>query len=310
MKTINMKNKTILIAGLILFFTSAAFAQQKDTQTLTHFKTLTYFQNDSLSLDLNLFLPDGYENAESLPMVIYVHGGGFSMGQRENGHALARHLVKNNIACATITYTLYMKESGQSFSCDGTTSEKMKAMQIAVSQLWHATAFMIANSEEYNIDTAKIFIAGSSAGAETSLHAPYWDRDQMQLFGKAALSPSFRYAGVIGGAGAITDLSIITQDNMVPMMFFHGNKDRLVPYGTAAHHYCAPTSTGWLMMFGSHSITERLKELGGTCELITINGCGHSCAGRFIHQDQQEVVDFINRVLKGDHFITEILMDK
>ncbi len=300
-KQITMKSK-LLLTTIILLFTSVAFSQQKD------FQTLTYFQNDSLNLDL--FLPDGYDNAKPLPIVIYVFGGGFSVGQRENGHGFARYLVKNNIACASISYTRYMKGKKRGFGCNGITSEKMKAMQIAVSQLWHATAFVINNSREFNIDTTKIFIAGSSAGAETSLHAPYWNREQMQLFGSAGLPADFCYAGVIGGAGAITDINLITCDNMVPMMFFHGDKDKLVPYGTAAHHFCDPTATGWLMMFGSHSIAERLKELNGICEMITVKGGGHECAGKFIHQDQQVVVDFINRVLSGEHFIYEITMEK
>ncbi len=298
-----MKNK-LLVTGIFFLLASVAFAQQKD------FQTLTYFQNDSLKLDLDLFLPDGYDDAEALPIVIYVYGGGFSSGQRQNGHSLARHLVKNDIACVSITYTRYMKGKKRGFGCNGITSEKMKAIQIAVSQLWHATAFVVNNSQKFNIDTSKVFIAGSSAGAETCLHAPYWDREQIQLFGSAELSSSFRYAGVIGGAGAITDINLITPDNMVPMMFFHGDKDNLVPYGTAAHHFCDPTATGWLMMFGSHTIAERLREFGGICEMITVRGGGHECAGRYIHQNQQVVVDYINRVLSGEHFIYEITMEK
>ncbi len=111
---------------------------------------------------------------------------GFQMGDRDGGHKLARHLAEQDMACACITYTLYMKD--KSFGCDGILSEKIKAIQIAASQLWHATSFLIEKSEQFQIDTTRIFIAGSSAGAETVLHAAHWDRNQMQAFDRALSS--------------------------------------------------------------------------------------------------------------------------
>lgn len=284
----NLKIKLLLVIGI--FITSFAEAQK--------FKTYTYFTNDSIRLDLDLFLPKN-DNSKVTPLVIYVHGGGFSNGNRTAGHKLANYLVNQNIACASISYTLYMKD--KSFGCDGILSEKIKAIQIATSQLWLATDFLIQKSEEINIDTTKIFIAGSSAGAETVIHAPYWDRNEMQLFDKK-LSKTFKYAGVIAGAGAIMDLNLITDDNMIPMLFFHGSKDRLVPYGTASHHYCSPNSPGWLMLFGSHSISLHLHRLNESFEMITFRGGSHSYAGAYFFQNQQPVVDFINKVISKKIF--------
>lgn len=269
--------------------------------TMVHaqdYETYTYFENDTLSLEMDLFLPDG-SSQNDVPLVIYVHGGGFSTGERTNGHNLAKHLVENNIACASITYTLYMKD--KSFGCDGILSEKVKAIRIAASQLWHATDYLIHKSEQHHLDTSRIFIAGSSAGAETVLHAAYLNRSSMQLY-EQALPGEFDYAGVIAGAGAIMDLNLITEENKLPMMFFHGDEDPLVPYATASHHYCPPHSSGWLMLFGSYSIAQHLRELDGTYSLTTFQGGDHSYAGAFIHQNQQPVVEFINRVLSGERF--------
>ena len=110
------------------------------TVSAQDFQTHTYFTNDSISLDLDLFLPD-LNSSEKTPLVIYVHGGGFKNGDRKGGHKLAKYLIGHNIACASITYTLYMKD--KSFSCDGILSEKIRAIQIAASQLWNATAYLI-----------------------------------------------------------------------------------------------------------------------------------------------------------------------
>jgi acetyl esterase/lipase len=280
-----------LFAGLSLLLTLQTCAADP--------LTLTYFSNDSISLDLDLFLPE-QDAGKYFPLVIFVHGGGFSGGKREEGHDLGAFLSGRGIACATISYTLYMKD--RSFGCDGILSEKIRAIRIAASELWEATGFLMEHAGMYRIDTTRIFIAGSSAGAETVLHAAYWDRERMQLF-EPVLSPSFRYAGIVAGAGAIMDLNLITPANMIPTMMFHGDADSLVPYGVAAHHFCPPDSPGWLMLFGSHAIAEHLEELGGTCRLTTFSGGSHSFAGAYFSQDQEQVATFIHRVLSGKPFI-------
>lgn len=262
-------------------------------------QTFTYLKNDSLDLQLDLFLPENAES-ESTPLVIYVHGGGFSNGDRAGGHKLAKYLNSHNIACASITYTLYMK--GKSFSCDGILAEKVRAIQIAANQTWQATAFLIEHSDKFKIDKSQIFLAGSSAGAETVLHAAYWNKDSMQLYDNR-LPLDFTFAGLIAGAGAIMDLNLITPENQIPMMVFHGDADPTVPYGTAAHHYCPHNASGWLMLFGSHSIAKHVEKLGGTCQLDTFLGGKHSFAGAYFYQNQQPVVYFIERVLAGEQFI-------
>ncbi len=232
-----MHCKYIILVAIGFCLTAHVSAQESQAR---EFQTFTYYSNDSISLDLDLLLPE-HPSTEKGSLAIYVHGGGFSQGDKGGGHELARYLAGRGIACASITYTLYMED--KSFGCDGILSEKIRAIQIAAGQLWQATAFMIEQANLFHLDTSKIFIAGSSAGAETVLHAAHWDREQMQLF-EPVLSPSFRYAGVISGAGAIMDLNLITRENMIPTMFFHGDADPLVPYGIAAHHYCPPDSPG------------------------------------------------------------------
>ncbi|MFL9845241.1 alpha/beta hydrolase [Flavobacterium rhizosphaerae] len=268
------------------------------TITLTNaqdFKTLTYFVNDSTKLELDLFLPKT-KSAENLPLLIHVHGGGFAGGQRQDGYTVCREAAKNGYAAATISYTLYMK--GKKFSCDGILTEKVKAFRIAANQLWQATLFFIKNSEKYNIDTDKIFISGSSAGAETVLHAAFWDRDLMALYHEK-LSNDFKYAGMISGSGAIMDINLITEKNLIPVMFFHGSCDPTVPYGTAAHHLCPTDSSGWLMLFGSYSIYNKIIELNGNTQLFTYCNGGHEYSAELFIQPE-ETVKFISQVLAGE----------
>lgn len=260
------------------------------------FKTLTYFVNDSTKLELDLFLPKT-KSKEKSPLLIHVHGGGFAIGTREWGHTIAKKAASNGYVSASISYTLYMK--GKKFSCDGQLSEKVKAFQIAANQLWQATLFFIKNSEKYNIDTNKIFISGSSAGAETVLHAAFWDRNAMSLYPEK-LPDTFKYAGLISGSGAIMDLNLITKKNLIPTLFFHGSCDPTVPYATASHHYCPPGSTGWIMLFGSYSIHNHIIGLNGSTHLYTFCGGGHEYSDELFSKDPQAVIDFMNRTLKDE----------
>jgi acetyl esterase/lipase len=284
----------LTLLSIIIISTSNLLAQD--------FKTLTYLDNGDYKLELDLFLPKG-ESKGKTPLLIYVHGGGFAGGARTEGHKLASYLSEKNIAVATISYTLYMKN--KSFSCDGVTSEKVKAIQIAGNQVWAATTYLLANKEKYGFDENNIFIGGSSAGAETVLHAAYWDRKIMALFDHK-LSSDFKYKAIISAAGAIMDLNLITAANNIPTMVYHGDKDKLVPYATASHHYCEPNATGWLMLFGSRSIAEHMRKIGGSCHLTTFIGGGHEHSGTYIKQDHEPIYDFIKMVLSGTSFNIEI----
>ena len=261
------------------------------------FQTLNYLKNETDSLDLNFFRPTNITTKS--PLVIFVHGGGFSAGSRNAGTNFGTYLAANGFACASITYTLYMKD--KDFGCNGIVSEKVKAIRYGASDLWAATQYFIQHATELNIDTTKIFIAGASAGAESVLHAAYWNRNQMSLF-KTGLSPTFRYAGIVSGAGAIMDLNLITKQNALPTMLFHGDADKTVPYATAAHRYCPCNASGWIMFFGSKSIYDYMLKMGSTVQLTTFIGGSHDYNFYYMKQDTQKVIDFLNKVLKGKSF--------
>ncbi|TXB64473.1 alpha/beta hydrolase [Phaeodactylibacter luteus] len=279
--------------ALLLFF--AAFSLCACAQH----RTLTYYENDSLSLQLDLFLPEKTTGAAPVPLLLFVHGGGFATGSRQFGHPLCSALATEGIAAASISYSLYMKD--KSFSCDGVLTEKIHAIRLAVSQLWQATAYLLEHGPALGIDTSKVFIAGSSAGGETVLHAAFWDRSLMSLY-PGRLPDGFQYRGLISGAGAIMDLNLIRPDNALPMMVFHGSNDPVVPYGTAAHHFCSTDAPGWLMLFGSRSIYEHAIALGLSVDLTTFCGDGHERAGAFFNSDPQPVLRFLQAVLAGDVF--------
>ncbi|AWW00300.1 alpha/beta hydrolase [Arcticibacterium luteifluviistationis] len=285
-----------LISLKSLFFLSFFFLAFSSKSQ--NFKTLTYLENDTASLQLDLFLPQD-KSVKDVPLMIFVHGGGFAVGNRTAGHSFGKYLAKNNVAYATISYTLSRKGIG--FGCDTPQEDKIMAMRLAASELWEATAFLLGKADEIGFDKNKVFISGSSAGGEAVLHAAYLDRAKMSLHGNS-LPSDFKYKGMISGAGAIIDLNLITKETAMPTLFFHGNKDNVVPFVTASHHYCGPERVGWMMLFGSEPIYNHLKSLDVSAQLQAFVGGKHEFAGWYFYRKQDVLLNFMNKVVAGEQF--------
>jgi poly(3-hydroxybutyrate) depolymerase len=268
------------------------------------FKTIVYFTNDSLQLSLDLFLPKSPIN-EKTPLFIYVHGGGFSEGNKNIGHPICRYLSENGFAAASINYSLYMKN--KDFGCSGILSEKVKAIHIAVNQLWQATKFFIKNQEEYKIDPTKIFVGGSSAGGTAALQAAFWNPDSMNIY-QPQFHGKFKYAGVLSGSGALMDIKLIKTENLLPVMLSHGTCDNLVPYNIGAHHNCPRNSSGWIIMYGSYPIYKRIIEMNGSASLTTFCNGSHAYHNNLFEKDMKRVLDFMEKVLKDEKIDEHIII--
>jgi para-nitrobenzyl esterase len=101
-------------------------------------------------------------------LVIYVHGGGFTSGDKDfvytaqSGGAWdfptdIRFLLQNNIAFATIRYTL-LNTTGETEGIKKSMDDVRRALQ-----------YIRSRANDFNIAKDKIILAGNSAGAGTSL---------------------------------------------------------------------------------------------------------------------------------------------
>ena len=284
-----------IIAHIIVFL---AFYLPSPGQDNNDYLTITYFENDTLSLELDYYKPDSLD--DKAPLVIFMHGGGFSGGNRSYGRPFCQFMADSGIHAATISYSLNMK--GRNFSCEGERSEKIRTIQLAAFQARIATDWFIRHAGEFQIDTSCIFLAGSSAGAEAVLQAAFWDTGVANYF-PDTLSDDFTYAGVISGAGALLDINMINKQTAIPVICYHGTCDPLVPYHIAPHHYCNQIAPGFLMMFGGLAIHEKLGDLGVSSQLMTYCNEGHTHAGTpFNWPERYTVLDFIQRTIKGEYF--------
>lgn len=253
--------------------------------------TYTYFNKPDEELKLDLF--DPIENLNSdRPLILYVHGGGFSGGERDHPdhESFLKHFAAKGYVTATMSYTLQRKD--KSFGCDVDAGVKINTFLETARDINRATAFLINNKYDLSIDPSKIVIVGSSAGAEAALHAAYWDLTKRDSTG-TIFPERFRYGGVISLAGAVSNINHITETTAIPTQLFHGTDDTLVPYGVAPHHFCTTDAPGFLMLFGAQPISEQLRDNNAGFYLVSIVGGGHEWASSPLSEFRSEISDFV-----------------
>lgn len=290
--------KRLLLSALLFISFSALKAQERYIDSLFPVQktiTKTYANKDGQDLIVDIYQPEG-DTLKSRPVIIFMHGGGFSGGTPKNEAEVkfAKLAAKKGYVAVQISYRLTRK--GKSFDCDFSKAGKIETFKKAAEDYLDAVNFMIANPSKYRIDTSKIIAGGSSAGAEAILDAVY---NKELLFKDTSKYNKVHFAGVFSLAGAIIDARYINKTNAVPGVFFHGTDDNLVPYSTAPHHYCEPDEPGYIILDGAKTITERLKEQKSSYLLHTFVGARHEISG-MPFEDMPEIFDFFKKVFLKD----------
>ena len=125
---------------------------------------IQYDDIDTAYQAFHIFLPD---TVDSYPLVIYIHGGGFRGGSKDNIfgdvslQSTAKYFLENDIAFATIGYRLLPPEGATYIDSIGVIKclgDSKRALQ-----------FIRYHSDDLFIDPDKIGLRGGSAGAGTCL---------------------------------------------------------------------------------------------------------------------------------------------
>ena len=148
-------------------------------------------------------------------LVIYVHGGGFTSGDKDFVYAVQsggvwdfptdiRYLLQNNIAFATVRYT-YLNNTGETEGVKKPMSDVRRALQ-----------YIRSRAKDFNIDKTKIVLAGNSAGAGTSL----WIALNNDFANAASSDPVLRESSRVKGVVAReTQASYNIEDRWVNNVF-------------------------------------------------------------------------------------------
>jgi dipeptidyl aminopeptidase/acylaminoacyl peptidase len=178
---------------------------------------------DPETLKLDLYQPTG-DTIAKRPAIIWIHGGGFTMGDKSSGAGRATFLTKLGYVVASINYRLLSP-----VGCGGNPDPTPTCVNAAIGAQHDAQAavrWLRNNASTYKIDTTRIASAGASAGAVTSLLVD-WRPEDPGDSGNPGPSSKIRAAVSISGGTPTNDY--ITADDG-PALFIHGTDDHVVPY--------------------------------------------------------------------------------
>ena len=245
---------------------------------------------------LDLYLPRGESGPR--PTLIYIHGGGWVGGTKENSILSLLPYFKHEMAVVNVEYRL----------------AETSLAPAAVADCRCVLRWVIANAEEHGFNTEKIVVTGHSAGGHLSLMTGILDEaaglDYECVTGSLAgpVKLDLRVAAVVNWFG-ITDVgdllagpnqqgyavrwmgSLPDRDKIAkrvspltyvrkglpPVYTIHGNADKIVPYKQSVR------------------LHKELDKAGVTNYLYTVEGGGH---GGFSKAEQIKIHGKIDAFLK------------
>ncbi len=272
-----------------------------------------YLYEDSVypdTLKVDVFMPYN-DTLTQRPLIIFIHGGGFIEGNRHHDDMMA--------FCDTFAHAGYVTATidyRQGFYLDDDTLTPIgsaRAVYRGLQDIHAAIRYFKANASTFQIDTNRIYLVGSSAGAFMALHDLFMNnderppatydtaytvtdtetttlgteiithvRDTAPDLGPIDIGPNLGHIGVANAIvslwGALGDTSYVQSTEIKPIFLVHGEADTVVPFGygipfNGASPYIPPT-------YGSELIAKRLTNLGDQeLETYFVPGANHEFYG-------------------------------
>ncbi|MFM1933002.1 MAG: hypothetical protein RL226_2305 [Bacteroidota bacterium] len=270
---------------VLLFFFSLGTARAGISETVV------YAEKQGKRLEFDVFRAQ-----HAFATILFVHGGGFYAGTRHDESILqfCDSMQNAGVNVVNMSYRLFLE--GQKFDCNQPIPRKIEAIATAAEDIIDAAQYIKMHDLELGLQNIPLILMGSSAGAEAAYYAIY------NLHATA-------FDAVIGLAGALPEIDMVTAERALPTVMFHGSCDPLVPYNEGIHHYCSEQSPGALYLYGSHAIYEKLVSLNQPTVLVTACGGKHGSAVSPLKKDKALLLNLISKIataqLETAHIIRE-----
>ncbi len=231
-------------------------------------------------LKLDIFQPVG-DIEPNRALIIFAHSGGFINGSKgnEDMQALSDTFAHYGYVTASMDYRL-------NFNLLSSNSSE-RAVWRGVQDASAAVRFFKQNAGQYNIDSNKIFVWGSSAGAFLAVGLAYVDDAERpaSTFSSPNLgckdcsgnsyTATSKVMGIISCWGATKDTSWVQSNNNTPVQLFHGTNDGTVPI-TEGYPFGLPTIT---YVRGSQQLNDQLNRTSIYHEYYPAQGQDHEYWG-------------------------------
>ena len=265
--------KRTILTQLTLLLCALSFAQGKKT-------TYMVAQRDTCDLYMDMYEPVEIPGDTLYrPTILYVFGGGFITGQRDDPWVLPwfKLLNENGYRVVSVDYRLGLKGIRMRFDLFHliqSANYTKAAVDMGVEDVFASVRYL-ADHPELGVDMDNIVIAGSSAGAMISLSS---ELEACNRTTRAEILPEgFHFAGVMSFAGAImSDTGKPSYKRTpCPQLLIHGTKDGAVTYTKMGF-------SRWGMFGSSYLVEEVLKPAGYTYQLYRYVDHSHDMAANMV----------------------------
>ena len=232
------------------------------TEDITYAEGLSHDSWNSANTSVVPLFMDSYvpdNNLQNRPLLMLIHGGGFSGGskQQEALVAMAIYYASRGFVVFSIDYrlrgdkgTIPQEWIDATTNVDPAELDQLYAMYPAHRDAKAALRWIIANADNYHINTDYITVGGGSAGAITSIGLGVSElgdyKDEISVSGDNTLSttnPSQTYEvkTILDFWGSNVSIEILESiygyqrfDQNDPALFIaHGTEDPTVPFSSA-----------------------------------------------------------------------------
>lgn len=243
-------------------------------------KPESYGTDTSSDRTLDLYIPATKTTDEQLPVLVFVHGGGFSGGDKESTRALCRKISGLGFAVVSINYRLHLKKnkiSGASASANmakglpvgGQFNAGLQtAIEVASEDTQTAFQWIKDHADQYQLNSTSVAISGGSAGAMTALYTAYVSNQKIMPI-----------HAVIDLWGGLENEKLIKK-GAAPLLIYHGDQDKLIHVDYA------------------YALKKQMDKLGIQAELNVLAGKGHAIYNTITAEKTEEIAAFLRKTKK------------
>ncbi|MFF2479460.1 alpha/beta hydrolase fold domain-containing protein [Paenibacillus sp. NPDC058071] len=216
------------------------YLQPESEVTVKHDLLYASKKNESEATEqlmLDMYTPADNKE-EKRPVFIFIHGGGFREGTKNDGASFSEALAKRGYAVFSIDYRLKTKPE----------ANFMRTLNDAYEDISDVFGWIGDHAEEYGLDVNRIAIGGDSAGGHLALNFV----NELLIRNPEFVKSVFAIIDIYGG-----NLNAAVQTALPPVLIVHGTNDLEVPYEVSA------------------KFAEQLDNKGLYHNFLTLEGIGH-----------------------------------
>jgi acetyl esterase/lipase len=214
------------------------FLRVERTPDLVYGTAIDIPTGQRVDLRLDLYQPEG-DTETARPLYVFIHGGGFTMGDKSAGRRWAEEFARRGWVAVSIGYRLRQGNVAT------------EGIPAAVSDARQALRWLDVHAQEHRLDMSRTVVGGSSAGAITALYLTYTEME------KGLEDANVSVAGVMDLWGALYGRERDMAAGEPPLIIVHGTEDEVVPYRFA------------------ESLRDRAEEVGIPYDFRPLQGVGH-----------------------------------